>query len=201
MGKAFTDEEKLIIYKKLIRVGLDEISTYGFKKTSIDEIARKVGISKGAFYKFFPSKEMFFFSILESVEKEIKKEAKKIIPKESNNLREDLIINFCNYVSNNEMNKFVSLLQCDDLDNIFRSLPEDEVKRHFHKDENDVLDILNPLEHLINISKIDLEFISSMLRVLFLTIQHKQQIGDSSIDKIIRAQVEIIVDNILIAKK
>ena len=53
------------------------------------------------------------------------------------------------------------------------------------------------LESLIYISKIDMEFTTSMIRVLFLIIKHEMQVGESTIYKVIRAQVEIIVDNIL----
>ena len=40
-------EEKESIYGKLIEAGSISIAKYGFKKTSIDDIAKKVGISKG----------------------------------------------------------------------------------------------------------------------------------------------------------
>ncbi len=46
---------------------LDEASRlflqYGFKKTTMDEIARRVGISKGALYLHFDSKEAIFLEI------------------------------------------------------------------------------------------------------------------------------------------
>ncbi|MEG0295301.1 MAG: TetR/AcrR family transcriptional regulator [Clostridium sp.] len=197
MGKAFTDEEKMIIHNKLIKVGLDDISKYGFKKTSIDDIAKKVGISKGAFYKFFPSKEVFFFTALESLEKDIKAEAIKIIPRSTTNLREDLVNNFCDYMNDIKVHKFVLLLHCDDLETICRALPDGAMEKHMNKDNDDILDIIKPLEDLVDVKKLDLDFISGMLRVLFLTITHEAQIGEGVINKVIRAQVEIVVDNIL----
>jgi len=50
---------------------LDEASRlflqYGFKKTTMDEIARRVGISKGALYLHFESKEAIFLEISNQV--------------------------------------------------------------------------------------------------------------------------------------
>lgn len=44
---------------------------YGYKKTSVDEMCKQVGISKGAFYLFFESKEALFCEVLCSVQREI----------------------------------------------------------------------------------------------------------------------------------
>ncbi len=50
---------------------LDEASRlflqYGFKKTTVDEIANRVGISKGALYLHFDSKEAIFIEISDQV--------------------------------------------------------------------------------------------------------------------------------------
>src|SRR5512138_1495129 len=40
----------------------------GLKKTSVDELTEAVGISKGAFYLFYESKEELFLEILEELE-------------------------------------------------------------------------------------------------------------------------------------
>lgn len=37
---------------------------YGMRKTSIDELVQRVGISKGSFYAFFLSKEMLFYEVI-----------------------------------------------------------------------------------------------------------------------------------------
>jgi AcrR family transcriptional regulator len=54
---------------------LDEASRlflhYGFKKTTMDEIARMVGISKGALYLHFESKEAIFLEINEQVRTQV----------------------------------------------------------------------------------------------------------------------------------
>ena len=68
MTRSFTEQEKEEIRKRLLELGLKHFSTYGFKKTNVDEIARAAGISKGAFYRFYESKEILFMDVMEEVE-------------------------------------------------------------------------------------------------------------------------------------
>lgn len=69
MPKGFTDREKEWIQNRLLEQGARLFSAYGLKKTSIDEIAAAAGISKGAFYLFYASKEIFFMDVVEQAEK------------------------------------------------------------------------------------------------------------------------------------
>ncbi len=42
----------------------------GVRKTSIDELVREAGISKGSFYRFFPGKEALALEVLARWERE-----------------------------------------------------------------------------------------------------------------------------------
>lgn len=68
MTRSFSEQEKDDIRRRLLDLGLKHFSTYGFKKANVDEIARAAGISKGAFYRFYESKEMLFMDVMEEVE-------------------------------------------------------------------------------------------------------------------------------------
>ena len=57
MPKAFTDQEKEVLREQLREKGRALFEAHGLRKTSVDEIVRAVGISKGAFYLFYKSKE------------------------------------------------------------------------------------------------------------------------------------------------
>jgi AcrR family transcriptional regulator len=68
MPKAFSESEKEYIRQRLIEAGQKQFSTFGLKKTNIEELATAVGISKGAFYLFYESKEALFMEIAEQAE-------------------------------------------------------------------------------------------------------------------------------------
>src|SRR5690349_24989999 len=71
MPKAFTQNEKEIIRAQLHEKGKKLCEKQGLKKTSVDELAEAVGISKGAFYLFYDSKEELFLEVLEQLETEL----------------------------------------------------------------------------------------------------------------------------------
>ena len=82
MGRSFTKTEKENIRKRLLDTCQQNWTQYGYKKTCVDEICKQVGISKGAFYLFFESKEALFCEVLCNVQDEICKMATAIMEAE-----------------------------------------------------------------------------------------------------------------------
>ncbi len=59
---------------EIMKQAVHLFSSKGFHQTSVQEVAQAVGISKGAFYKHFDSKENMFIEILKQYHDEISKE-------------------------------------------------------------------------------------------------------------------------------
>ena len=74
MPKAFTQQEKEWIGERLLEQGYKQFSAHGLKKTTIEELAEAAGISKGAFYLFYESKEALFMDVAEQAEKRFRQE-------------------------------------------------------------------------------------------------------------------------------
>src|SRR6266700_567387 len=74
MPKAFTEQEKELIRTRLLEQGHKQFSAYGLRKTNIEELAEAAGISKGAFYLFYASKEALFMAVVEQVEHRFRQE-------------------------------------------------------------------------------------------------------------------------------
>ena len=68
---AFTDYETEQLRKALLKETRHCAVTLGMKKTSVDQLTKAVGIAKGSFYKFYESKEMLFFAVLENIHSEL----------------------------------------------------------------------------------------------------------------------------------
>ena len=66
-----TDYETEQLHKALLKETRRCAVTLGMKKTSVDQLTKAVGIAKGSFYKFYESKEMAFFAVLESIHSEL----------------------------------------------------------------------------------------------------------------------------------
>ena len=71
MPRAFTETERSAIRERLLAAGQDLFARRGIRATTVAQLARAAGISKGAYYVFYSSKEALFFAIVEDVETEM----------------------------------------------------------------------------------------------------------------------------------
>ena len=81
MSRSFTEREKENIKRSLREACKQSWTQYGYKKTSVDDLCKQVGISKGAFYLFFESKEALFCEVLCFVQEQICNTALEVIEK------------------------------------------------------------------------------------------------------------------------
>lgn len=103
MARGFSKQEKENIKKSLQEACKQSWTQYGYKKTSVDELCRQVGISKGAFYLFFESKESLFCEVLCSVQEQIFIAASNVIErkKDKYGVAEALKLIYREYDKNN----------------------------------------------------------------------------------------------------
>ena len=53
--------------ERILAAGRRRFETYGYRRTSIAEIARDAGIAVGTVYRYFPGKEAVFLAVVEDV--------------------------------------------------------------------------------------------------------------------------------------
>lgn len=68
MPRAFDEDEKEAIRAAMKVAGLRHFERAGVRAARVDDICRDVGIAKGSFYAFYPSKEELFMAIVEERE-------------------------------------------------------------------------------------------------------------------------------------
>ena len=103
MARGFTEREKENIKRSLQEACKQSWTQYGYKKTSVDDLCKQAGISKGAFYLFCESKEALFCEVLCSVQEQICTAALKVIEKhkEKRGVAEALKLIYREYDKNN----------------------------------------------------------------------------------------------------
>lgn len=74
MPRAFEPEERAAIAQALTSQGLKRFAQVGIRAARVDDLCRDVGIAKGSFYAFFPSKEELFMAIVEEREEQHRKD-------------------------------------------------------------------------------------------------------------------------------
>lgn len=68
MPRGFNERERALIRERLLASGREALGQRGMRKTSVEELTAAAGISKGAFYLFFESKEELFFTVIQEFE-------------------------------------------------------------------------------------------------------------------------------------
>jgi AcrR family transcriptional regulator len=72
MPRRFTSNQITSIRQKIITAAMQKITQTGVRKTTVEDLTAAAGISTGAFYKFYSSKEALFFEVYEILEQQIK---------------------------------------------------------------------------------------------------------------------------------
>jgi AcrR family transcriptional regulator len=70
MPRGFSEQERAIIRDRLQARARELLTSYGMRKTSVEDLTAGAGISKGAFYLFYNSKEELFYEVIQQFEAE-----------------------------------------------------------------------------------------------------------------------------------
>lgn len=172
---AFTEQKNEMIRKDLIQEALRCAVTIGMRKTSVEQLTDAVGISKGSFYKFFASKELLFFAVLEDIHTETYAVAQRALQENSKFPSAErvakTILAACKYLSDTKAMTFIE----NDAEYLLRRIPEDIKQRHYHEDEvhiRTLLDASGLVPHG------GMELAAATIRGMILTVSHQDQIGD-----------------------
>ena len=172
---AFTDFETEQIRKALLAETRRCAVTLGMRKTSVDQLTQAVGISKGSFYKFYDSKELLFFAVLEDIHTELYEVADRALHEHERLSPAErvtaAILAVCKRMSETGAMAFIE----NDAETLLRRLPEPVKAEHYHDDEAHVRALLEKNEL---IPKGGMELAAATVRGLILTVSHKAQIGE-----------------------
>lgn len=174
MAKAFTEQETDIILQNLKASARRYAASQGVRKTTVDELAQETGISKGAFYKFYSSKELLFFEILEDMHTEIYEASAGVLKQNDTQSSADraakAVLTACKVMMDSGMLDFMER----DVPFLLRKIPADVLEQHYHGDEVHIKELLvnAGLEPAVG-----MELAVATVRGLFLTVSHRENIG------------------------
>ena len=149
--------------------------TLGMKKTSVDQLTKAVGIAKGSFYKFYESKEMLFFAVLEGIHSELYGVADQALSETASLPTSErvakAILAVCKRLSDTGDMIFIE----NDAKLLLQRLPEEVKKVHYHDDETHIRQLLEKYDL---VSKCGTSLAVATVFGLILTVSHKEQIGE-----------------------
>jgi AcrR family transcriptional regulator len=92
MGVAFSDSEIETIRTQLKARARECLMRTGVRKTSVADLVSPAGISTGAFYRFYDSKELLFFEVFEDMDAEVMDAAAEVLRARADLVPRDRVI-------------------------------------------------------------------------------------------------------------
>lgn len=195
MPKSYTDQEKAYIRRRLKEEAALSMERYGIRKTTVDDLVRKVSIPKGTFYLFYKSKELLLFEVLMDQHAYIEKKLLEAI--EALNCENidcdsitELLFDF--YKTASEM-PVLRVLNSDEMEILVRKLPEEVVKNHLSHDDK-MVDLL--FSRVLKSGK-NPEVFSAALRGIYFVTLHKAETGEKYYDETLKLLIRGVVMQML----
>ena len=192
MPKAFSEREKEHIQQLLLEQGYRLFSAYGLKKTNVEELAKAAGISKGAFYGFYDSKEALFMDVIEEAEKRVREEILAVIDQPGPSPRARLFAVLQKAFSLFEAIPILQFITGSDYNLLFRKIPPEKLQEHLASDRIFFEQLVARCRQAGILIQAQPEQITSLIYPLALTIMHADDFGWSAFGGNIDINLELI---------
>lgn len=192
MPKGFSEQEKERIRTQLLNRGRELLAQYGIRKTNIEDLTRAVGISKGAFYVFFASKEELFMEILEQYETEMHERVFSYTLEKGQSAREHFKQMLRAAFATWESSAFLRNFDQEDFQYLLRKIPEERVMAHLKRDDAFVTQVLDTWQREGVRFTHDPKTVSGLMKALFFVGLHKDDFGPDAYP----ATMELLFDMI-----
>lgn len=193
MATAFTTEEKEAIRKKLHEVAKECLQRYGVKKTTVDQMAAMVDISKGSFYNFYSSKEMLFFTVLEEYQIDVMNRLTEQLGMETKIDTNRLVELLYDFYQDFRYSFMYTIFKNHEMELLIRKLPKEVITNHHLIDDRMVKKIVSRINIRENIS---VEIVSALFRTIAMTILHIEEIGEKRFDTTLKLVIQGVVEQI-----
>ncbi len=191
MPKTYSDKEKEYLKKQLKKAAVECMTLYGVKKTTVDELVKKVNIPKGTFYLFYDSKELLLFDAINELHNELEKQFLQNLNLLSDQMDVDKLTDLlCDMIRQVDNTFLLKILTSGDMELIMRKLPDEVVEKHLTQDDFNTEKLFS---FIPKAKDKNVEAFSGALRGAFLTLLYKREIGEEIFEKSLKLMIRGII--------
>lgn len=192
MPKSFSEQEREYIKQRLKEEAEKCLAQYGIRRTTVDEIVKRVNIPKGTFYLFYKSKELLLFEVIQEQQNNINFELYQAFADIANTelSAEKLTDMIFEFYKKTEKMLVLKLSDAGEIELLKRKLPQEIVDEHL-QDDTDMIEKMIALFHVKK--EVDIKVISAAFHAIYYVTLHKAEIGEEQYDKALRALIYGIV--------
>lgn len=188
MPKSYSEQEREYIRKRLKEEAAECLARYGVRRTTVDEIVKRVNIPKGTFYLFYKSKELLLFDVIQEQHENANRRLYQAISAiaGSSFSAEKLTDVIFEFYKMTEKMPILKLLDIGEVELLVRKLPREAVEEHFQDDTNTI----EKMFALLPVKKeVDIKVISAAFHAIYYATLHKAEIGEEQYDEAVRALI------------
>jgi AcrR family transcriptional regulator len=192
MPHRFTDNQITNIRQKIIAAAMQKVTETGVRKTTVEDLTKAAGISTGAFYKFFLSKEALFFEVYEILEERLRDDFWAVLEQLPAGDRKRLKQDALDLIASENMQRLVTMIRKDELNYLIMSIDPERIRQHSQSDRDYMKTVLDYLNQKGIPMKKDSELLTAYIQALFILIYEKnllfskeKQVISSFLDAII----------------
>jgi AcrR family transcriptional regulator len=196
MPKSYSDQEREYIVRRLKEEAAKCLAQYGVRRTTVDELVKRVNIPKGTFYLFYKSKELLLFEVIQeqhdAINKELAMALAQIADKPlSAEVLTDLVFEF--FKKTDDM-PILKLLDTGEVELLVRKLPPEVVAAHLQDDTDTIEQMFSmfPVK-----KKVDVKVVSAAFHAVYFATLHKEEIGEEHYDEALKLMIYGIISQIL----
>lgn len=197
MPKAFTENEKETLRAQMREKGKKLFEKHGLKKTSVDELTEAVGISKGAFYLFYESKEELFMEILESFKQEIQNKILNFASRPNADARKNVSDALKSFLLTWDDYPLLKNLGKADFDYLVRKIPAERVMEHAKNDEEFTNQLIKKIKKEGITVKASPRVIGNLMKSLFFFSLHREDMGDAAYTETMNLLIDLVAGHIV----
>ena len=196
MPKCYSDQEREYIKKRLKEEAVACMGQFGIRRTTVDELVKRVNIPKGTFYLFYKSKELLLFDVIQEQHELVNQKLYQAISEVADQSLSaekltDMIYEF--YKMTEEMPIF-RLMDSEEIELLVRKLPREVVEAHLQDDT----DTIQKMFALLPVKKeADVKMMSAACHAIYYATLHKKEIGEEEYDQALRMLIYGIVIQII----
>ena len=192
MPKSYSKQEKEYIKKRLKEEAAKCLAQYGVRRTTVDEIVKRVNIPKGTFYLFYKSKELLLFEAIQEQHEIVNRALYQTLSNiaDTGFSAEKLTNAIFEFYKMTENMPILKMLDLGEVELLARKLPREIVEEHLQDDT----DTIEKMFALLPIKKeVDIKVISAVFHAIYYATLHKSEIGEEQYDEALHTLIYGIV--------
>lgn len=192
MPRPFNEHQREMIRQRLLTHGHRLFSAYGLAKTNVEELADAAGISKGAFYKFYDSKEALFMDIMEQAEIHLRQEVLAAVDLPGPTPRARLLAALKKAFAVFAEMPVLHVFSGSDYELLFSRIPPEKLQQHLGSDRRFIDEFIARCRKAGIPIRASVGQITGLLYPLVLGLLHKQDLGPQDFSGDIDLLLELI---------